>query len=97
MRSGPASPASSSKPRARRAKGLQKVGRASRQLGSSGSRSDLDDSPPPSRGEVSAYAGLGPTGTAQDVRTPCLMLNALVNNDDTRTRKLQQNILQGNA
>ena len=53
-----------SKAKSSAGKGLNAVGRAGRQLGSS--RSDLEDQPS-SGTHVSAYAGLGPTGTAQEV------------------------------
>ncbi len=53
-----------SKAKSTAGKGLNAVGRAGRQLGSS--RSDLEDSTS-SGTHVSAYAGLGPTGTAQEV------------------------------
>lgn len=55
-----------SKAKSSAGKGLHAVGRAGRQLGSS--RSDLEDQPS-SRTHVSAYAGLGPTGTAQEVKS----------------------------
>jgi len=51
-------------------KGMTAVGRAGRQLGSS--CSDLDDGTA-SQPRVSAYAGMGPTGTAQDVSTSILV------------------------
>ena len=54
-------------------KGLRSVGRAGRQLSNLPSRNDTDDAST-NTGGVSAYAGLGPTGTAQDVslsRFPC--------------------------
>lgn len=58
-----------SKATAAAGKGITAVGRAGRQLGSSAS--DLDDGRA-SQPRVSAYAGMGPTGTAQDVSTSTL-------------------------
>ena len=60
-----------SKAKSTAGKGITAVGRAGRQLGSS--RSELEDQTS-SRSHVSAYAGLGPTGTAQEVNFHTLNL-----------------------